>query len=299
MLFRNLVLFRLPAGFSLAATRLEEALAAKPLAEIGSFDMQSRGWVRSGPEQRLLYSHGQHHLLTLGINQKLLPASIVSDEARTRAEVLAAEQGYPVGRRQMRELKLKVADELRARALVRRRNVHGWLNLDAGWLAVDSASIPRAEEFTEILRDTLGSLAVTRMSTRKAPAASMAAWLNAGDTPGRLAIDQDLELRSADGGATIRYARHALDGRDIKAHLAAGKIPSRLGLTWNERIAFLLQQDLHLKRVQFLDVYKDDNAQGESPEEQFVIDFALMTGELSQLVRELVKLLGGEEPAKT
>jgi recombination associated protein RdgC len=299
MLFRNLVLYRLPAGFSLSASRLEEALAARPLAEPGSFDLQTRGWIQAGPEQRLLYSHGQHHLLTLGIKQKLLPASIVNDEARTRAEALAAEQGYPVGRRQMRELKLRVADELRARALVRRRVVPGWLNLEAGWLAVDSASLPRAEEFTEVLRETLGSLAVTRISTLKAPAASMAAWLNAGDTPGRFAIDQDLELRSADGGATIRYARHALDGRDIKAHLAAGKVPSRLGLSWHERIAFLLNQDLHLKRVQFLDVYKDDNAQGESPEEQHAIDFALMTGELRQLVSELIQVLGGEETAKS
>lgn len=295
MLFRNLVLYRLPAGFSIAATRLEEALAARPLAEVGGFDMQARGWAVSGPEQRLLYSHGHHHLLTLGIKQKLLPASIINEEARSRAEVLAAEQGYPVGRRQMRELKQKITDELRARALVRRRNVHGWLNLEAGWLAVDSASIPRAEEFTEVLRETLGSLAVTPMGTQNAPAASMAAWLNTGDTPGRFAIDQDLELRSVDGAATIRYARHALDGRDIKAHLAAGKIPSRLGLTWHERIAFLLQQDLHLKRVQFLDVYKDDNAQGENPGEQFAIDFALMTGELTQLVSELVNILGGEE----
>jgi len=294
MLFRNLVLYRLPAKWACPADELEAALASHPLQAVGGFDMQTRGWVEAGPEKRLLYSYGPHHLLSLGINQKLLPASIVNDEARVRAEVLAAEQGFPVGRRQLRDLKLKVADELRARALTRRRIVHGWLNTADGWLAIDTASIPRAEEFTESLRDTLGSLAVTRSETREAPTAAMATWLGRDSAPGRFAIEQDLELRSVDGTATIRYARHTLDGRDIKNHLAGGKIPSRLGLTWNERISFLLHQDLHLKRIQFLDVYQDDNAQGESPEEQFAIDFALMTGELSQLVSELTKVLGGE-----
>ena len=50
----------------------------------------------------------------------------------------------------------------------------------------------------------------------------------------------------------------------------------------------MLQQNLYLKRVRFLDVYKDDNAQGENPQEQFDIDFALMTGELSQLLEEVL-----------
>ena len=50
-----------------------------------------------------------------------------------------------------------------------------------------------------------------------------------------------------------------------------------------------------MKRVQFLDVYKDDNANGENPHEQFDIDFALMTGELSQLLAELTVILGGEQ----
>ena len=50
-----------------------------------------------------------------------------------------------------------------------------------------------------------------------------------------------------------------------------------------------------MKRVQFLDVYKDDNGKGENPHEQFDIDFALMTGELRQLLAELTGVLGGEQ----
>ena len=42
-------------------------------------------------------------------------------------------------------------------------------------------------------------------------------------------------------------------------------------------------------------MYKDDNGKGENPHEQFDIDFALMTGELKQLLAELAGVLGGEQ----
>ena len=126
----------------------------------------------------------------------------------------------------------------------------------------------------------------------------MATWLTHGSAPGRFSIDEDLELTAAGGGATVRYVRHPLDGREIKAHLMAGKAPTRMGLVWNERIAFVLQQDLGIRRLQFLDVYKDDNASGDNANEQFDIDFALMTGELGQLTAELLEVLGGEDQVR-
>jgi recombination associated protein RdgC len=293
-LFRNLVLYRLPAGFAPAAPEFEAALDRRPLQACGSFDMQTRGFVACGYEQRTLYSQGQQHLLCLGVEQKLLPASIINQVAKERAVELEQQQGHPVGRRQMRELKLRVGDELRARALTRRRTTFAWLDLPGGWLAVNTASNGRAEELVETLRDALGTLPVVPFNTRHASAGSMAAWLTHGDAPGRFTIAEDLELKAIDGnGAAIRYTRHALDAAEIRHHLGTGKAPTRLGLTWNGRISFLLHENLHVKRVQFLDVYKDENAKGENPHEQFDIDFALMTGELRQLLGELAEALGG------
>jgi len=297
-LFRNLVLYRLPAGFTTPAAELEAALEQRPLKPCGSFDLQSRGFVACGYEQRTLYSQGQQHLLCLGVEQKLLPASIINQVAKERALELEQQQGHPVGRRQMRELKARVGDELRARALTRRRATFAWLDLPGGWLVVNTASNGRAEELVEALRDALGTLPVVPFSTQHAPAGSMAAWLSHGDAPGRFEIGEDLELAAVDGkGTAIRYVRHPLDAAEIRHHLGTGKAPTRLGLTWNGRISVMLHQNLHVKRVQFLDVYQDDNAKGENPHEQFDIDFALMTGELGQLLTELTAILGGAAAA--
>jgi recombination associated protein RdgC len=171
-----------------------------------------------------------------------------------------------------------------------------WIDPVNGWFVVDAGSAGKAEELVEALRDLLGSFAVQFVETQRTPHTSMAAWLTHGDAPAPFGIDQDLELQTADPTkATVRYVRHALDGKEIKTHLAGGKYPTRLGLTWNGRISFVLTEKLHVKRVEFLEMTKDAADGGELDKaEQFDVDFAVMAGELAKLLDDLVQVLGGE-----
>jgi len=50
MLFRNLLLLKLPKDWNLQSIDLEEKLITRPLQPCGHFDMSSRGWVKSGHE---------------------------------------------------------------------------------------------------------------------------------------------------------------------------------------------------------------------------------------------------------
>jgi recombination associated protein RdgC len=261
--------------------------------------MTSRGWVPVTAGGRLLHTVNQQHMIALGVNQKLLPASIIRQVAQERAEIQAAEQGFPVGRRQMRDLRARVADELRARALTRRRVTRAWIDPVGGWFAVDAAGIASAETVVEALSDCLGSFAPLGIETERSPHAAMASWLLRGDAPARFSIDDELELQSADKSKTIiRYTRHPLDGKEIQAHLASGKYPTRLGLTWNDRVSFVLNDKLQVKRLDFLEMSKD-SAEGDEvdPAEQFDIDFAVMAGELAALLEELARVLGKDSAA--
>ncbi|HKE94638.1 MAG TPA: recombination-associated protein RdgC, partial [Povalibacter sp.] len=297
MWFKNLIIYRLPEGWSVPAVELESRLSNRPLQAPNSFEMFSRGWVHSSPAQRYVHTTNGQHLIALGVEQKLLPASIIRQVATERAAQQAEQQGFPVGRRQMREIKERVTEELRARALSRRRVTRAWIDPVNGWFVVDAAGGARADELVETLRDTLGSLPVQFLETERVPHASMAAWLVLGDAPLRFAIDHDLELQTADKTkATVRYVRHPLEGREIQAHISSGKFATRLGLTWNDRIAFVLTDKLQVKRVEFLEIAKDkpDDDEAVSPEDQFDIDFLLMTGELTQMLGDLREALGGE-----
>jgi recombination associated protein RdgC len=299
MWLKNLTLYRLPAPWPVKAETLEQKLAGQPLTPCGSFQMESRGWTSPRSEGLFLHNQNFQWLLALGVEQKLLPASVIRQVTEERAAELARQQAHPVGRKQMRDLRDQVTGELLPRALSRRRITWGWIDARNGWLAVDAGTDAKAEQFMEALRRAEDELPAVRLETVRSPASAMADWLVRGDVPGKFTLDQDLELRAPDASkATVRYTRHPLEGREIRDHLAAGKTPVRLGLTWNDRISFVLTEHLQVKRLAFLDILKREDGPEDSEqdeEEKFEIDFALMTGELSLLLAELVAALGGEK----
>ena len=299
MWFKNLTVYRLPADWSWSAASLEEALARRPLQPCSALEMRSMGWVPPATTDRLLHTLDGQHLVALGVDQKLLPASIVRQQAEQRARVQAQTQGFPVGRRQMRALKLQVLDDLRARALTRRRITRAWIDPRSGWLIVDSASDRLAEELVETLRDTLGSLAVQKVDTERSPSACMAVWLMQAGAAGSFSVEQDLELQSGEPAKSIvRYRRHPLDGKEVRAYVAAGKRPTQLGLTWNGRVSFVLTEKLQIKRIEFLEVAPERGDEEEiDAAEQFDLDFAVMAGELAKLLAELILELNGRQAA--
>ena len=295
MWLKNLLVYRLPAAREIDPDELEQRLARDALQPCGSFEMESRGWTFPEADGSFLYRERTHWLIALGTEQKILPASVIKEETKQRAAEQSMKQAYPVGRKQMRDIKDQVTTQLMARALSRRRTTFGWIDSAAGLLAIDAAGEPRAEQLVETLRRTEDRAAAIRLDTVRSPASLMTQWLVAEEADGGFTIDQDLELRAPDASkATVRYARHDLHGRDIREHIKAGKVPVRLGLTWNDRISFVLTEHLHIKRIQFLDILKregDGEIQDEA--EQFAIDFTLMTGELSTLLADLTAALGG------
>jgi recombination associated protein RdgC len=297
MLFKNLSIYRLPPDFNDAPAELEARLADRCLFPCAPFEMKSRGWVNASPAQRLLHSIESHRLVSLGTEEKLLPTSIIRQVASERAVIAAEKQGFPVGRKQLRDLRIQVGEELKARALCRRRETRAWIDAANGWFVVDAASAPRCEDVIETLRASLGSFAVVPLATERSPAAVMSAWLTHGQAPAPFSIDDNLELRAADKSpAVIRYGHCAAEEKELRTRLASGMQPTRLGLTWHGRVSFVLTDKLAIKQLEFVEVEssEDDVADDVDPVERFDAELLLMGGELNQLLADLVQVLGGE-----
>ena len=91
----------------------------------------------------------------------------------------------------------------------------------------------------------------------------------------------------------MRYSRHPLDIEEVQAHINAGKLPTKLALTWGDRVSFLLTEGLQVKKVSFLDTGFEGQGSGKD-DGGFDADVAIATGELSQLIPDLIEALGGE-----
>ena len=296
MWFRNLQLYRLPTPWAIDLASLEEQVARGPFVKCPSNQPLSRGWVSPRRDGGLVFALDRQWLLALAVEQRLLPASVVIEEVRERAEAIEAQQGYAPGRKQLKELRERVTEELMPRAFTRRRSTFVWIDPRNGWLCVDASSPARAEEVIEHLRHCLDEFSLALLHAQVSPASAMADWLAGGDAPAGFTIDRDCELKaSGDEKSAVRYVRHPLEGDEIKAHLASGKLPTRLALTWDDRISFVLGEKLEIRRLAFLDLLKEQSEKSaEHADEQFDADFALMTGELSRFLPQLVEALGGE-----
>lgn len=296
MWFRNLRIFRLPPGWGMDSKQFNDLLAKQPLARCGSLDMQSRGWVYPSAEGGFVHEVNRQWLLALGVEQKLLPTTVIRQVTQERVEQIEAEQNRKVGRKEIRDLRDRVAQELLPRAFTRRRTTWAWVDPVNGWLAVDAGSDAKADEFIEVLLRTLGDVRLRPLQTQLSPSSAMTEWLASGEPPAGFTIDDDLELRaSASGQSAIRYVRHALEGQEIRQHIANGKIVTKLGVTWSDRVSFVLAEKMQIKRLAFLDVLKDEAEQSaQEASEQFDVDFALMAGELHKMLGDLLVALGGE-----
>jgi recombination associated protein RdgC len=296
MWFRNLRIYRLARELKLDTVELDARLARHPLARCGSFDMVSRGWVFPHHEGAFVHAVNRQWLLALGVEQKLLPATVIRQTAQERAALVETEQGRKVGRKEMRDIFERVAEELMPKAFTRRRTTWAWIDPANRWLAVDAGSDARADEFMETLVATLDDISPRPLQTQVSPLAAMTEWVATGDAPAGFTLDSDLELRAAsEAQAAIRYVHHDIGGPEVAAHVAAGKVATKLGMTWNDKVSFVLTDKLHIKRLAFLDILKEEAEKaGETPEELFDADFTLMAGELAQMFDDLLVALGGE-----
>lgn len=294
MWFRNLRIFRLTRDWSMTADALESALQKQAFQPSGSRDMQSLGWIPPREDGGLVYALDGQWLLSLRAERKLLPATVINQAARMKAADIEEQQGFKPGRKQMKEIKEQVTDELLPKAFSVYRDTRVWIDTRNHWLVIDAAAAARSDEVLGMLAKAMGAFPIAPLYVEESPAAAMTNWLIRDEAPSGFSIDQDTDLEStSESHAKIRYVRQSVDADDVRKHVQAGKQCTRLALTWADRVSFVLTDGLELRRVTPLDVVRENSA-AQNEAEQFASDFALMAGELSRLLARLVQALGGE-----
>ena len=296
MWFKNLQLHRFSAPWNKDADEVEACLASHAFYPGTSLEMQTQGWASPRDNGALVHRVGKQMLLTMRAEKKLLPATVVNQVTKARAAELEEQQGYKPGRKQLRELKEQITEELLPRAFSIRRDTRVWIDPERGWLAIDAASAIKADEVRTLLFKALDPLPLTSLQVNQSPVAAMTSWLADDAAPAGFTVDQEIELQaSAESKATVRYVRHPLDAEELRRHIAGGKRCTRLAMTWNDRVSFVLTDALAIKRVAPLDVVKEQiDGTMSDEDERFDADFALMAGELSAMLGDLTEALGGE-----
>src|SRR3546814_423987 len=281
MWFKNLRIFRLSPTWSCTVDTLEAALEKQAFQPSGSRDMQSLGWIAPREDSGLVYALDGQYLLSLRADKKLLPTTVINQVAKARAQDMEEQQGFKPGRKQMKEIKELVTDELLPKAFSVYRDTRVWIDTRNHWVVIDAAAAAKSDEVLGMLAKAIDSFPISPLYVEESPAAAMTNWLISDEPPSNFSIDQDTELRStSDSGAAVRYVRQSIEIDDVRKHVQAGKQCTRLAMTWADRVSFVLTEGLDVKRVTPLDVLKEgQDASSHNEAEQSDSDFPLMRGD--------------------
>ena len=300
MWFKNLRMFRFLRPFTLEAQALEEKLEAHRFSECGRLQESSFGFVAPSGEHDapLVHATNGFFLVAGRREEKLLPASVVRETAAERIDAMESERGMKVPKRERDRIHDDVRFELLPRAFTRTQKTFAFVDPQDGYLYVDAATDARADEFMDALHEALGELPVTFPLTMERPSTTMTQWLADGRSADEFEVEDECELRlPGEGGAVVRCKNQDLASHEIHVHLEAGKEVIRLGLVFAERIRFVLDEKLVVRRLRFLELIQDEASESEADTAaaRLDADFAVMSLETRAFVRKLLAAFGGED----
>ncbi|MEO9589205.1 MULTISPECIES: recombination-associated protein RdgC [Marinobacter] len=301
MWFRNARVFRFTKPFEITAEALEEKLQEDAFKSCGPQETSRQGWVSPmGKHSDLLvHSAGGYHLIALRKEEKLLPASVIKELVDEKAEMIEAEQHRKVRRKEKDELKEEVTLEMLPRAFSKNRRCYAYLAPADGVLVVDAGSSKQAEDLASTLRKSLGSLPVRPPAVEQAPAFTFTGWLNESiDLPASIELGNECELKdTSEDGGVVRCKGLDLQGDEIRSHLDAGMQVTKLSVTWDDSLSFVLDEELGIRRLKFGDTLQEklDDVDADDAAARFDAAFSLMTLELARLIPGLLEALGGED----
>lgn len=299
MWFKNLQVYRFTKPFTISPEDLADKLSEREFQPCGSQDLSQYGWVPPLGHNGSDYVHAANGFVMLCAKkqEKLLPASVINEQVSEKIIRIQEDEGRAVGRKERLTLKEDTAFELMPRALVRSNLQYAYIAPQQGLLVVNAASTKRAEELLSYLRDTIGSVPVIPLMANNLPQQVMTQWVNTGELPRSFEFGHECELRDpSDEQAIIRCKHQDLSSVDIRNHITAGMYVSKLGMSWNESINFIVDDNLTIKRLQFSEIVQEkaNQANADDAAQQFDQDFAVMTLELSALIAAVVAAFGGE-----
>lgn len=289
---RNLTLFSLPPAFTLDTEALEEGLRECALKPVGASELFSSGFVSPFGRDSQALSHCVNNVLwlTVGTQSRALPPSAVENELRERIAKIEESSGTRLGGRARKRLKEDVILELLPRAFVSSDRINAFYDMERRVLFVDTASKKSAENVVSEIRHALGAFPAVPVNPSVSPSAVLTGWIAGEPLPQVLSMGEEAELADpVERGALAKLQRHELQCDEVRKHLEAGKKVTRLGLNYEDRLAFVLGEDLVVRKLKFLEgaIEEEKDASKDDIHAELDARFTIAGGELRKLLSTL------------
>lgn len=295
MFFKNAFIYRLSRNFELDSDQLSAGLESQSFTPCSGLRPSSFGWLSptGNDDDPLVHEVAGCLLLCARREDKVIPASALNEAIAERVTRIEKAEGRKLNARERMSLKEDSLVELLPRALPRSRQIMGYIAPADDLLVIGTAVAAEAELFISCLRDSVDSISIVPPQIQSKPLDVFTQWLVTRKLPEGFSLGDLCDLQDPEDGATVTCRRHDLDTREIRAHMEAGKLCTRIGLRWQGDLRFALDKDLSLKQIK-LESGDDSMPEDDDPIMRLDAAFANMTLEFSRFLPALFKALGGE-----
>jgi recombination associated protein RdgC len=301
MWFLNLLVYRLTQNVPFDTEALEAALAAKPARPCASQELTTYGFIApfgKGADAPLVHNSQGFLLIAARKEERILPGSVVRDALKEKVDEIEAEQMRKVYKKERDQLKDEIVQTFLPRAFIRKSATFAAIAPAQGLILVDASSPKRAEDLLSTLREAIGSLPVRPLTVKIAPSATMTDWVKSQQAAADFTVLDECELRDThEDGGVVRCKRQDLTSDEIQLHMTAGKQVTLLSLAWQDKLSFMLDDKLVVKRLRFEDLLQDQAEQdgGDDALGQLDASFTLMMMTFVEFLPALFEALGGED----
>lgn len=300
MWFKNLQIFQLVEPFTLTAEQLNTQMQEQAARPCSKMERMHYGWVPplGADSELLVHAANGRFMIAARKEEKILPTSVVRDHVAVKIAEIERDEHRKVGSREKRALFDQISVNLLPQAFSKSQITYAYIDVAQGWLVVDASSRTRAEDLTVLLRNSLGSLKLADIAVNTSPSTLFTQWVMGDDLPKDFILEDHCELQDPNAASTvIKCMNQDVTAKEVTGHVASGKHVVKLAMTWQDRVNFVIDHTLSIKRVKFLDLVQQqvDDSQAESAAEKFDADFTIFSAEFHEFLPRLWEVMGGKQ----
>ena len=292
MWFRNLHLYRLTTNFELSPEELADKLAEKRFLPCGRQAEESVGWVSPIHRNRdyLVHAAGGCILICMRREQKVIPASAVKEALEERVNSIQDEMGRKVFSKEKQSLKEDILSQMLPHAFARSTHTLAYIDTKRGYLVLNAGSDSVADMIFELLVESIGSFGAVKLVSEENPALILNDWLENG-LPEGWELTGDYELKDPKDERVAKFKDNESENIVLGDLLEDGYWVNKLGIRYKAQLKAMLQPELVVKSVKFMDelLAENEDVDGEDELVRFDADFALMTRTLGDFIHEIIE----------
>jgi recombination associated protein RdgC len=257
MFFKNMTAFKIEEGFD--KEKFTEDMTKMAFIPCSGLQRSTKGFVNPlVKSDECIYSFNNIMLFCLLTEEKILPASVINEQAQIRIEELES-GGERIGKSQKTEIKEQIEQQLLPQAFSRHKRLFGYFDLTNNYLIFDSANSNQVNEAIEQFRKVVDFLKVTPLIKEETDA--LTSWFVDNGYPIDIEIGEKCKLVSdaGDGVANISCQGSTMLTDNIKSFIETGGHITEMAVVWKEQLSMNINSNLQFKAIKFLDGVKDLN----------------------------------------